>query len=164
MMPDLPQSAAPGQTKELSTEREISSIPKTGTGNKWEYPSPQQFFHALRRRNKEAEEDAMDDVVFVHNRVNEDSWQLVMDYEKMHAFCAEPSLQRFVGKSEDPSVKSRLRKALGLSRGEQLFDRHDWYVDRCGTKVTRYIIDSLEDVWDRVRKPWFDFWWHNGGQ
>ena len=182
LMPDLPQTAAIGQKVELSTEREISSIPKTGSGGtKWEYPSPQQFFHALRRRNKEAEEIEMDDVVYVHNRVNEDSWKLVLDWERMHR-CEDPSLQRFIGKSEEPSWKSKILKSLGLLRGEELFDRHDWFVDRCGTRTVRYIVDyydtsengkdgfgvridarpamdSLGDVWDRIRKPWWD--WRN---
>ena len=100
-MPDFPQTAAPEQKLNLSTDRETSSIPKTGSESKWEYPSAQQFYHALLRRNKTAEEDVMDSIVFVHNRVNEDSWQQVMEWESLYAHqCREPSLQRFVGKSE----------------------------------------------------------------
>jgi len=183
MMPDLPQTPGQGQTKVLSTEREVSSIPKTGSdGVKWEYPSPQQFYNALLRRNKTAEEETMDSVVHVHNVVNEDSWKQVLEWEIMHE-CREPSLQRFVGKSEEPSIKARLRQSLGLLRGEELFDRHDWYVDRCGKKTVRYIIDyydtsactnsnpsdfnvridtrpapdSVGAVWDRIRKPFMDF-------
>lgn len=175
-MPDFPQTAAPEQKLNLSTDRETSSIPKTGSESKWEYPSAQQFFHALLRRNKTAEEDVMDSIVFVHNRVNEDSWQQVMEWESLYAHqCREPSLQRFVGKSEDFSIKARIRKFFGFPG--TLFDRHDWFVDRCGLKSVRYIIDyydtpdgpfgvkidarpapdSVQAVWDRVRKPVLDF-------
>jgi cytochrome c heme-lyase len=184
MMPEIPQTPATNQTKNLSTERAVSSIPKTGApaGQTWEYPSPQQFYNALLRRNKTAQEDTMDSVVHVHNAVNEDSWKQVVEWESMHQ-CREPSLQRFVGKSEEPSIKARLRKAFGLLNGEELFDRHDWFVDRCGTKTVRYIIDyydtsgtpgiddpsgfnvridtrpapdSIGAVWDRIRKPFID--------
>ena len=186
MMPDIPQTASEGQTVELSRVRETSSIPKTGSEMKWEYPSPQQFYNALLRRNKTAEEDTMDMVVHVHNAVNEDSWKQVLEWERMYEHqCKEPSLQRFVGKSEEPSLKSRLRKTLGLLNGEELFDRHDWFVDRCGEKTVRYIIDyydtsgcpdvhdptgfnvridtrpaldSFQSVLDRIRKPLYDIW------
>jgi cytochrome c heme-lyase len=179
-MPEFPQSAAPSQTAQLSTERETSSIPKTGSESKWVYPSPQQFYHALLRRNKAADEEAMDSVVFVHNKVNEDSWDQVMQWEALYAHqCKEPSLQRFVGKSEEMSIKARVYDFF--NREGVLFDRHDWFVDRCGIKSVRYIIDyydtsntSLSDgafdvkidvrpapdsaqaVWDRIRKPVID--------
>lgn len=176
-MPALPQSAALGQKSVLSTEREVSSIPKTGTNEaRWEYPSPQQFYHALLRRNKEADEATMDSVVYVHNNVNEESWEQIMRYESMHASsCKNPSLQRFVGNSEKISPKAWI--VSKFSR-EELFDRHDWFVDRCGVKTQRYIIDyydttdtpnaddkfnvridarpALDDlgsVWDRIRFP-----------
>ena len=185
MMPKLPQTPAGAQQTVLSTERENSSIPKTGSDSNWEYPSPQQFFHALLRRNKTAEEEAMESVVFVHNRVNEDSWEQVLEYENMYSKqCKNPSLQRFVGKSEEPSPKAWIRGKLGLGGGETLFDRHDWYVDRCDLRSVRYIIDyydtsetanadpngfnvridarpaldTLQDAYDRVRKPLVDLW------
>ena len=181
-MPDLPQTAAPEQALNLSTVRETSSIPKTGSESKWVYPSPQQFYHALLRKNKSADEESMDSVVFVHNQVNEDSWRQVMEYEALYQHqCKEPSLQRFVGKSEEMSFKAKARKFFGFQA--TLFDRHDWFVDRCGIKSVRYIIDyydtsntdltdrggqfdvmidarpapdSVQAVWDRIRKPMID--------
>ena len=185
MMPELPQTRATNQQTLLSTQREVSSIPKTGSVGNWEYPSPQQFFHALLRRNKTAEEETMDAVVFVHNQVNEDSWKQVLEYEKLYEKqCKQPSLQRFVGKSEEPSPKSWLRSKLGLGNGEVLFDRHDWFVDRCGLRSVRYIIDyydtsetpdadpngfnvridtrpaldSFDAMYNRIRKPVLDVW------
>lgn len=188
-MPDFPQSLATNQTAPLSTKREVSSIPKTGSASSnWEYPSPQQFFHALLRRNKTAEEDSMESVVYVHNQVNEDSWRAVLQWERLHEdSCKTPSLQRFVGKSEEPSLKHRFREFFGLLKGEELFDRHDWFVDRCGHKSVRYIIDyydtsnapgrgdefdvridvrpapdSMGAVWDMIRKPVHD--WFRGAE
>jgi cytochrome c heme-lyase len=185
MMPDLPQSAAEGQRKQLSKEREISSIPKTGSDDKkWEYPSPQQFYHALLRRNKTAEEEYMDSVVSVHNQVNEDSWKQILDWEAEYAHqCKEPSLQRFVGNFEKTSPAAWIRTKMF---GEVLFDRHDWFVDRCGLRSVRYVIDyydtsntknadknvdvkiharpaidSVQDALDRVKVPvkrWFRNW------
>ena len=126
----------------------------------------------------------MDSVVFVHNAVNEDSWKEILKYESMYnQQCREPSLQRFVGKSEDPSPKAWVRTKLRLGDGEELFDRHDWFVDRCGLKTVRYVIDyydtseskhadgnfnvridarpaldSFEAAWDRIRMPLLQWW------
>lgn len=48
-----------------------------------------------RRRNKSAEADSMDAVVYVHNRVNERTWEGILEWEKtLHPDCLEPSLQR----------------------------------------------------------------------
>eukprot|EP00435_Cladocopium_sp_Y103_P024375 s2801_g6.t1 len=71
MMPEMPQTAAATQSMDLKKDREVSSIPKTGEAGNWVYPSPQQFYHALLRKNKEAEAEAMDDVVYAHNVTNE---------------------------------------------------------------------------------------------
>jgi cytochrome c heme-lyase len=43
------QLPSPGQTRVLSTDRELSTIPKKD-GSKWEYPSPQMFFNAMKRK------------------------------------------------------------------------------------------------------------------
>ena len=142
-MPHLPQTPAEGQTTNLSTYRVTSSIPKSAEtpGDKWVYPSPQQFFNALRRKEKIAEEDAMDSVVFVHNFVNEETWKKVLVWENMHADeCTTPALRRFIGRSEELSPLARV-KQLWLGRP---FDRHDWYVDRCGKETVRYIIDYYD--------------------
>lgn len=139
MMPtNLPQTPAEGQQKPLSTDRVSSSIPTT-SGATWKYPSPQQFFNALKRKEKNPEEDAMDSVVYVHNFVNEETWKKVLDWELKQG-CTEPSLLRFHGRSEELSPLARV-KQLWLGRP---FDRHDWYIDRCGTGSVRYIIDYYD--------------------
>eukprot|EP00438_Fugacium_kawagutii_P015160 Skav227585 [mRNA] locus=scaffold1141:76844:81220:+ [translate_table: standard] len=58
MMPEMPQTPAASQSMDLKKDREVSSIPKTGEAGNWVYPSSQQFYHALLRKNKEAEAEA----------------------------------------------------------------------------------------------------------
>ncbi len=121
MMPDVSPDRGQGQDQDISRTRETSTIPKTGSGGKWEYPSPQMFYNALLRREKTAEAESMDAVVYVHNFVNEETWRRVMEFEKLHfAQCETPSLQRFIGRSEDLSPQARV-KQLWLGRP---FDRH----------------------------------------
>lgn len=85
-----------GAKRALSNEREVSSIPRyyldqnnsdapesahasadavsNGDNEKhWVYPSPQQFYNAVRRKNHNARVEDMDVVVPIHNAVNEES-------------------------------------------------------------------------------------------
>mmetsp|Transcript_31362 Transcript_31362/g.73569 ORF Transcript_31362/g.73569 Transcript_31362/m.73569 type:complete len:233 (+) Transcript_31362:27-725(+) len=144
MMPEMPQTRAESQTMDLNKDREVSSIPKTGETGNWVYPSPQQFYHALLRKNKEAEAETMDAVVYAHNVTNERSWRQVLDWERLHASsCETPSLLRFVGRQKDLSwggYWSRLLSYRGVP-----FDRHDWFIDRCGQRTVRYVIDYYDD-------------------
>src|SRR4051794_28139515 len=48
-MPELANLRQPGQSLDLPTVRTESSIPRD-TAEKWEYPSPQQFYNALVRK------------------------------------------------------------------------------------------------------------------
>lgn len=143
-MPELPQTPAESQRIALSKDRAVSTIPKADEGGNWVYPSPQQFYHALLRKNKEAEAEAMDAVVRVHNVTNERTWKQILDWEQLHQReCATPSLLRFVGRQTDLSFGAWWSKRLSY-RGVP-FDRHDWFVDRCGLKVVRYVIDYYDD-------------------
>ena len=130
-------------TETMSTSRVVSSIPKGGTQqDKWVYPSPAMFYNALVRKDKaqDVEPEDMVDVVSVHNSMNEATWQSVLVWESLHRnTCGDdPRLSRFRGRPDDYSFQARVRQLLG--DGELPFDRHDWYVDRCGQEV-RYIID-----------------------
>uniref|UniRef100_A0A061RAZ0 Holocytochrome c-type synthase n=1 Tax=Tetraselmis sp. GSL018 TaxID=582737 RepID=A0A061RAZ0_9CHLO len=140
-MPMAPnQQPCPGQIKPLSTERETSTIPKGGTDSTWLYPSPQMFFNALRRKGKgeDVTEDDMTSVVAAHNSMNETTWRKVLAWEALHEHdCGSPTLLRFRGRPDQLSPKARVWSWV---TGEQPFDRHDWYVDRCGHEV-RYVID-----------------------
>jgi len=132
------------QTKPLSTERQASTIPKGGTSGTWTYPSPQMFFNALKRKGKgeDVEEDDMNAVISTHNGMNEATWQHVALWEQLHrAECGEPKLMRFLGRPHDLSPSARIKSWFGKPLP---FDRHDWYIDRCGREV-RYVIDFYFD-------------------
>jgi cytochrome c heme-lyase len=138
------QSMAPGQRRKISTERQRSTIPKSGVSSAeastWTYPSPQMFYNSLVRKGKanDCTEDDMESVVSVHNAMNEDTWRRVVAWERLHVHeCRDPMLLRFLGRPDDLSP---LAWARYLTGGGKPFDRHDWYVDRCGQQV-RYVID-----------------------
>uniref|UniRef100_A0A3B0N6R4 Holocytochrome c-type synthase n=1 Tax=Theileria annulata TaxID=5874 RepID=A0A3B0N6R4_THEAN len=99
----------------LDTKREKSSIPRAGHDQNWIYPSPMQFYNALVMKNKDdGNSNYMTEAVKAHNEVNEISWKKILKWEKLH--------QKF----------------------EKPFDRHDWYIDRCGKEI-RYILDYYDD-------------------
>jgi cytochrome c heme-lyase len=49
---------------------------------KWEYPSPQMFYNAMKRKGWEPQEDDMHTIVSIHNAVNETAWEEVMEWER----------------------------------------------------------------------------------
>ena len=125
-----------------------SRIPSAdGRGNaddgNWENPSPRQLYAALKRKNKagDLEEaglidaDVVRSVADAHAKVTRLAWEGVLEFENMHKPC-KPQLVRFVGNPEY-TIKARVWNALGY---ELPFDRHDWYIDRCGVEK-KYIID-----------------------
>ncbi|KAJ1555146.1 holocytochrome c synthase [Nowakowskiella sp. JEL0078] len=145
MMPNLSQKLLPGQQELLSTERTLSSIPK-GTVDEslkkkdvWEYPSPQQFYHALKRKGWETPEKEVPVMVDIHNYLNEQCWGELLKWEKKyHCDCPNPTLLKFRGRPQDLSPKAWLMTTF--FGAERPFDRHDWTIDRCGKSV-RYVID-----------------------
>ena len=134
------QGMAPGQRRTISTDRQVSTIPKSGADGTWVYPSPQMFYNSLVRKGKaeDCTEDDMAAVVSVHNSMNEDTWRRVISWERLHQDeCRNPMLLRFLGRPDDLSPLAWTRYLL---TGQKPFDRHDWYVDRNGKQV-RYVID-----------------------
>lgn len=154
-----------GSKSRLSQTREISSIPRaisdpstlnsaeraafpsnseqdTGhdaaSGN-WIYPSPSQFFSAMQRKGHKANPADMDSVVPIHNAVNERVWGEVKKWEEGWGSerCGGPKLVSFQGDSKKLTPRARWNGLLGY---KEPFDRHDWIVDRCGTRV-EYVID-----------------------
>jgi cytochrome c heme-lyase len=106
---------------------------------------------ALKRKGKgdDVTEDDMDAVVHAHNSMNEITWQEVRTWELLHKEeCGQPTLLRFLGRPDDLSPLARIRSWFG---GPLPFDRHDWYVDRCGKEV-RYVIDFYFDE-DKAGSP-----------
>ncbi|TFY79152.1 hypothetical protein EWM64_g4860 [Hericium alpestre] len=128
----------PNAPRVLSKDREISSIPRTD-GDKWVYPSEAQFFAAMARKNHNPNAPDMRVVVPIHNAVNEVAWAHILKWEAGRGgeSCGGPRLVSFKGRPGDLSPKARIRTLFGYTRP---FDRHDWVVDRCGTRV-RYVID-----------------------
>jgi len=143
------QLPAAGQSKPLPTERISSTIPKGGTdGRTWQYPSEQMFYNALRRKNKadDVDEDDVRAIVAIHNNMNEKTWERVRQWEAMHTECKEgPKLSRFMGRPNDLTPLAWIKASLYPPRDRKYpFDRHDWYVDRCGKEV-RYVIDYYHE-------------------
>ncbi|KAI9828564.1 MAG: hypothetical protein M1819_006556 [Sarea resinae] len=158
-------NASSSSTDALATDREISTIPRalepsehhvgqagppspanneqeTGadkTSGNWIYPSEQMFFNAMRRKNFDARTEDMKAIVPIHNAVNERAWKEIKEWERGRGAdaCGGPRLASFSGLSKDLTPKARLNALLGY---QTPFDRHDWVVDRCGTKV-EYVID-----------------------
>ncbi|KAI7866304.1 cytochrome c/c1 heme-lyase [Mucor mucedo] len=143
MIPNLTQSPQADQTVDLPTERVTSSIPKAkGATSKWEYPSPQQFYNALRRKGWETPENEIETMVDIHNFLNEEAWNEVLKWEsKYKCDCAEdPYLSKFQGRPQDITPKAQWHSLFGAPKP---FDRHDWYISRCG-QSRRYVIDYYE--------------------
>lgn len=134
-------SKAPNPTvseSSLSVDREVSSIPRPNDG-RWVYPSEAQFYAAMARKNHNPQTADMKTIVPIHNAVNERAWAEVMKWESGRGgeACGGVQLVTFKGRPSDKSPKARLNMLLGYAAP---FDRHDWIVDRCGTRV-RYVID-----------------------
>ncbi|KAI0273812.1 cytochrome c/c1 heme-lyase [Gloeopeniophorella convolvens] len=122
----------------LSTAREVSSIPRTATGERWVYPSEAQFFAAMARKQHAPRAHDMRVVVPIHNAVNERAWAHIQEWEaERGARCGGVRLVSFKGRPAEPTPKARVLTLLGYTPP---FDRHDWVVDRCGTRI-RYVID-----------------------
>ncbi|KAL0571698.1 holocytochrome c synthase [Marasmius crinis-equi] len=137
-MPTLAQTRAPNQTMDLPTDRETSSIPRDGS-DKWEYPSPQQFYNALARKGWETPEEHVETMVQIHNFLNEQAWLEVLN--------EEIQLARFKGRPGEFSPKARFWLLAGWLlpdrfNSEPPFDRHDWVIRRPSTgEEVRYVID-----------------------
>lgn len=178
MMPPPNQQPSADQPFSLSVVREESTIPRAGAEQNWVYPSEQMFWNAMLRKgwrwNKDdINQKDMGDIIRIHNQNNEQAWQEILRWEKLHSKACPcgPSLLRFGGKAKDFSPRARFRHWMGH---ELPFDRHDWIVDRCGKEV-RYVIDyydgglvskhtildvrpafdSLGAVWDRMKVTWW---------
>lgn len=148
-MPPANQQPHHEQKKPLPTNRIRSSIPrgaiKEEDKEKWEYPSEQMFYNALRKKGWEGvNEDDIPAIVAIHNTTNERAWAEVLRWEiGLHGYQLDkpPRLEKFRGKYKEISPKARLKMFFqGVKRP---FDRHDWIVNRDGKQI-RYIIDFYD--------------------
>jgi len=49
--------------------------------DRWVYPSEAQFYNAMRRKGWPAEPGDMQNIVAIHNGVNERAWHQILKYE-----------------------------------------------------------------------------------
>ncbi|KAK7431867.1 Cytochrome c1 heme lyase [Neonectria magnoliae] len=149
----------------LDTDRAVSTIPRTSgppavcpvdeapskpanhemetgmdpSGN-WVYPSEKMFFEAMKRKGYDARVADMKTVVPIHNAVNERAWKEIKEWEAPYlagTTCGGPKLESFANKNHNMTPTARINTILGFTAP---FDRHDWVIDRCGTRV-EYVID-----------------------
>ncbi|TKA81543.1 hypothetical protein B0A49_00457 [Cryomyces minteri] len=129
-------NSASSAARPANNEQETGADKSSGN---WIYPSEQMFFNAMKRKNFDAREEDMRSIVPIHNAVNERAWAEIKEWERGRGgdACGGPRLVSFSGLSASPTPKARLNTLLGY---KPPFDRHDWVVDRCGTRV-EYVID-----------------------
>ncbi|KAF4585854.1 cytochrome c1 heme lyase [Ophiocordyceps camponoti-floridani] len=148
----------------LATNRVVSSIPRSSSSSStacpaegiapsnaemetgvassgnWVYPSEKMFFDAMRRKGYDARVVDMKSVVPIHNAVNERAWAQIRSWEEPYldrSTCHGPMLESFSNRNDRMTPKARINTLLGYTAP---FDRHDWVIDRCGTRV-EYVID-----------------------
>lgn len=169
----LDQTPAPASTTSkilhsvgLSTQREVSTIPRAPLAaeskqknseqqaqaqeedeykknTNWIYPSPKMFYDAMKRKSMEPQAAEMEQIVPIHNAVNERVWIEIKAWEKKWGTdkCEGPFggtfLESFHGMGDQLSPKARINTWLGY---QAPFDRHEWVINRCGRRV-EYLID-----------------------
>lgn len=116
------------------------------------------FYNALARKGKlaDTDEDEIDNVVAMHNNMNEKTWSRILEWEKV---CTTPSsnnrdddtstrhppskLLKFQGRPTDLSPKAMFKHYV---LGHPLpYDRHDWTIVREDGTTVRYVIDYYYD-------------------
>nr|OQO19558.1 hypothetical protein B0A51_11664 [Rachicladosporium sp. CCFEE 5018] len=149
------------QTVNLPLSREPSTIPRGDGEGTWQYPSPQQMYNALLRKGyTDTPAEHVEEMVAVHNFLNEGAWNEVKEWERRFSgglakgweACRrgeggaqtwrrgaddeeEPSLLRFMGRPGDMTPKARMLAFMAKVYPSQFpnnppFDRHDWFVER----------------------------------
>lgn len=136
MAPASSSSSSPapqpkGQPVQLSTERETSTIPRfsadslpelaspegaasyaTPQSENWVYPSQDQFYRAMERKNHNPRAEDMQTIVPIHNAVNERAWKEVLEWEKGYGGeeCGGVRLMTFRGTPGKMTPKSFLNQ------------------------------------------------------
>ena len=105
-------SSSAQNEQQLSKHREVSSIPKADYNpahqdqkiERWQYPSEDMYFRAMKRKGWEPEAEQMGTIVAIHNKVNEQSWAEVMKWEVEHKYVFAISLARRHGHDTKPKT------------------------------------------------------------
>ncbi|KOB87604.1 hypothetical protein PFDG_03862 [Plasmodium falciparum Dd2] len=75
------------------------------------------------------------------------TWNKIMKKEqKYFDICKEQKLIKFVGYPTKLSIKAFMLTLIGYNKP---FDRHEWYIDRCGITI-KYIIDYYEGKKEKI--------------
>lgn len=101
------------------------------------------FFSAMQRKSFSPRASDMSSIIPIHNAVNERTWSEILRWERGRGSetCGGPKLVSFQGDATKLTPRAWwLSSVWGYQKP---FDRHDWVVDRCGTKV-EYVIDFYE--------------------
>ncbi|KAG5914732.1 hypothetical protein E4U61_005384 [Claviceps capensis] len=126
---------------------------------KWVYPSEKMFFEAMKRKGYDARVADMKTVVPIHNAVNERAWREIVEWEEPYLAgtgCKTPKLESFANKNDRMTPTARFNTILGYTAP---FDRHDWVIDRCGTRID-YVIDFYAGRPDPAGKAGPSFYLH----
>lgn len=158
----------PPKMYRLSTDREISTIPRALTtdvdrppnpaeraamlssnsekdtghdresGN-WVYPSQEMFFSAMKRKGHEAQAADMASIVPIHNAVNEKAWAEIKKWEEGRG-SEKCGGPKLISFAGDSKALTPKARWNSFVGYSTPFDRHDWVVDRCGKRID-YVID-----------------------
>ncbi|KAK4050330.1 Cytochrome c1 heme lyase [Microbotryomycetes sp. JL221] len=126
------ETACPARSTPVASSNNTTQ--QTKTTENWVYPSPQSFYNALQRKQRNPNAQDMNIVVPIHNAVNERVWQQVLDWERQALWQqgqdpeqCQSKLVSFIGKPQRLSPRARWKSLIGYTAP---FDRHDWIVDR----------------------------------
>ncbi|PLB36980.1 cytochrome c/c1 heme lyase-domain-containing protein [Aspergillus candidus] len=154
MFASISQERAPGQSVDLSLEREPSSIPRGDADTNWEYPSPQQMYNAmLRKGHTDTPQDAVEAMVAVHNFLNEGAWDEIVRWERLFAkglgkgwevcrrgeenIAHEAAIQEMTGNTDEAGTPRLIRfqgRPKDLTPKAQILQALGWaYPSRFGT-------------------------------
>lgn len=148
-------SSSSSSASSLSTQREVSSIPRllqsdqdsdsssssTSTSEKkdsnWVYPSPSQFFQAMKRKAAQnlydqPKEEDMPIVVPIHNAVNERAWKQLLEWENTWDSstvekCGGVKLVSFIGKPKEKTWRAWTRELMGWVLKRYISSRSDGF-------------------------------------
>eukprot|EP00835_Amoeboradix_gromovi_P001095 NODE_43_length_28809_cov_0.237200.p14 type:complete len:184 gc:universal NODE_43_length_28809_cov_0.237200:22054-21503(-) len=119
----------------LSSEKETSNILKNDE-DKWEYPSEGQLYKALIKKHENVDKKDMNQILHIHNTVNELAWQKVLSFEKYRS-NNQPKLSQFQGTPSYMTPKAFWNHYfLGYKKP---FDVHIWKVTQDNNDIEYYL-------------------------
>eukprot|EP00834_Sanchytrium_tribonematis_P004276 NODE_201_length_13147_cov_1.076104.p9 type:complete len:185 gc:universal NODE_201_length_13147_cov_1.076104:4600-4046(-) len=120
----------------LSMEKETSSILKN-EDESWNYPSESQLYKALQKKHNTIDKKDMNQVVHIHNTVNEMAWQKVLKWESFRIYKEKPILKEFQGTPLYMTPKALWNHyILGYKKP---FDVHIWKVSQSNRDIEYYL-------------------------